>query len=219
MIEPRGGSRQRTAGGACSGTSAARTARNPVRPFTTISTFSSTTTGVNAISSSQTIRTNSGSPTIAEDKTAEGKLYFCAVKDAFSGKFVGYSSMKALLAVRAIRNAVAMRGNVNGCIIHSDRGSQFRSRKLRRELSCFNLVGSMGRVASCGEDAAMESFFSLLQNNVLNRRSWATREELRISIVAWIERTYQRRRRQARLGRLTPVEFETIINKNLALAA
>lgn len=65
----------------------------------------------------------------------------------------------------------------------------------------------------------MESFFSLLQKNVLNRRSWATREELRTAIVVWIERTDHRRRRQARLGRLTPVEFETIMNESVALAA
>lgn len=42
----------------------------------------------------------------------------------------------------------------------------------------------------------MERFFSLLQKNVLNRRSWATREELHIAIVTWIARTYHRRRRQ-----------------------
>ena len=57
----------------------------------------------------------------------------------------------------------------------------------------------------------MESFFALLQKNVLNRRSWATREELRIAIVTWIERTYHRKRRQAALGRLTPIEFETMM--------
>ena len=65
----------------------------------------------------------------------------------------------------------------------------------------------------------MESFFSLLQKNVLNRRSWATRDELRIAIVTWIERTYNRRRRQAALGRLTPVEFEAIMSTPAALAA
>lgn len=159
---------------------------------------------------------------ITEHKTSEGRLYLCAVKDAFSGRIVGYSidsRMKASLAVRAVRNAVRMVGNVNGCIVHSDRGSQFRSRKLRRELAVHNLVGSMGRVASCGDNASMESFFSLLQKNVLNRRSWATREQLRIAIVTWIERTYHRRRRQVRLGRLTPIEFETIMNNDLALAA
>lgn len=65
----------------------------------------------------------------------------------------------------------------------------------------------------------MESFFSLLQKNVLNRKTWATRDELRLAIVTWIERTYHRRRRQARLGRLTPLEYETIMNKQVALAA
>jgi putative transposase len=57
----------------------------------------------------------------------------------------------------------------------------------------------------------MESFFSLLQKNVLNRQPWCTRVELRIAIVTWIERTYHRRRRQAALGRLTPIEYETIM--------
>ena len=77
----------------------------------------------------------------------------------------------------------------------------------------------MGRVGAAGDNAAMESFFSLLQKNVLNRRSWTTREQLRIAIVIWIERTYHRRRRQASLGRLTPVEFEAIMNTPAALAA
>jgi putative transposase len=56
----------------------------------------------------------------------------------------------------------------------------------------------------------MDSFFALLQKNVLDRRRWRTRADLRLAIVAWIERTYHRRRRQIRLGRLTPIEFETI---------
>ncbi|WGP04656.1 IS3 family transposase [Bacillus subtilis] len=159
---------------------------------------------------------------ITEHKTAEGKLYLCAVKDVFGNKIVGYSigsRMKSSLAVRALENAVQMRGDVAGCVVHSDRGSQFRSRKFLRALSRHRLVGSMGRVASCGDNAAMESFFALLQKNVLDRRSWTTREQLRIAIVTWIERTYHRRRRQTRLGRLTPVEFETIMNNTQALAA
>ncbi|MFC5434814.1 transposase, partial [Microbacterium suwonense] len=110
-------------------------------------------------------------------------------------------------------------GDVAGCVIHSDRGSQFRSRKFLRALTRHRLVGSMGRVAAAGDNAAMESFFALLQKNVLNRQSWATREQLRIAIVTWIERTYHRRRRQAALGRLTPIEFETIMNTTVALAA
>ena len=57
----------------------------------------------------------------------------------------------------------------------------------------------------------MESFFSLLQKNVLNRKRWNTREELRLATITWIEMTYQRRRKQDRLGRLTPIECETLL--------
>jgi transposase InsO family protein len=60
---------------------------------------------------------------------------------------------------------------------------------------------------------------TLLQPNVLNRRRWTTRDELRVTIVTWIERTYHRRRRQATLGRPTPIEYETIMTPNTAHAA
>ena len=72
------------------------------------------------------------------------------------------------------------------------------------------LTGSMGRVRACADNAAMESFFSLLQKNVLDRHRWATRQELRLAIATWIESTKHCRRRQRRLGRLTPIEYETI---------
>ncbi|MDR6200897.1 transposase InsO family protein [Microbacterium sp. SORGH_AS428] len=65
----------------------------------------------------------------------------------------------------------------------------------------------------------MESFFVLLQKNVLNCRRWTTRDDLRLAIVTWIERTSHRRRRQRVLGELTPVEFEAIITTHAASAA
>ena len=159
---------------------------------------------------------------ITEHPTLEGKLYLCAVKDACSGRIVGYSisdRMAARIAVDAITSAVLRRGEAAGCIVHTDRGSQFRSRKVQRALHRHGLVGSMGSVGAAGDNAAMESFFALLQKNVLNQRAWTTRDELRIAIVTWIERTYNRRRRQLRLGRLTPVEYETIMTPSPALAA
>nr|WP_238153667.1 IS3 family transposase [Streptomyces xinghaiensis] len=159
---------------------------------------------------------------ITEHPTGEGKLYLCAVKDACSGRIVGYSigsRMQARLAVTALDNAVARRGVVAGCVVHSDRGSQFRSRRFVHALHRHGLVGSMGRVGAAGDNAAMESFFALLQNNVLDRRTWTTRQDLRIAIVTWIERTYHRRRRQPRLGRLTPIEFETTMSPATTLAA
>ncbi len=152
---------------------------------------------------------------ITEHPTAEGKVYVCAVKDVWSNRIVGYSiaeRMTSQLAVDAVESAVARRGGtVNGCTLHTDRGGQFRSRKLQQTLWRHHMLGSMGQVGSAGDNAAMESFFSLLQRNVLDRQRWATRDDLRIAIVTWIERTYHRRRRQARLGRLTPIEFEAIM--------
>ena len=149
---------------------------------------------------------------ITEHPTDEGKLYLCAIKDAWSNRIVGYSideRMKASLAVAALRNATMLR-QARGTVVHSDRGSQFRSAKFVRALRDAGLVGSMGRTGTCADNAAMESFFSLLQKNVLDRDRWSTREELRLAIVTWIEATYHRRRRQRALGKLTPIEFETV---------
>jgi putative transposase len=152
---------------------------------------------------------------ITEHPTAQGKLYLCAVKDACSKRIVGYSinaRMTSQLAVDALRNAITLREPEATTIVHSDRGSQFRSHAYQRVLREAQLRGSMGRVGTCADNAAMESFFSLLQKNVLDRRRWATRAELRLAIVSWIESTYHRRRRQDTLGRLTPVEFETLLH-------
>ncbi len=157
---------------------------------------------------------------ITEHRTDEGKLYLCAIKDVHSNKIVGYSiddRMKAALAVAALRNAIGLR-DPTGTIVHSDRGSQFRSTAYVRTLRNNGLVGSMGRVGACADNAAMESFFALLQKNVLDRQRWATRDQLRLAIITWIERTYHRRRRQRRLGRLTPIEFE-LLHTPVATAA
>jgi putative transposase len=101
--------------------------------------------------------------------------------------------------------------------------AQFRSGKFVRLLRSHGLIGSMGRTGTCADSAAMESFFALLQKNVLDRQRWSSREELRLAIVIWIERTYHRRRRQrhaairglrlgalvrGRDGRRTPCQFQ-----------
>ncbi|OLT54309.1 integrase [Corynebacterium sp. CNJ-954] len=159
--------------------------------------------------------------------TAEGTLYLCAIKDACSRRIIGGSidnRMKASLAVRALNNAIANRrragAEVVGCIVHSDRGSQFRAKKFLRALEYHGVVGSMGRVGAAGDNAAMESFYSLLQNNVLDAQPRRTREELRTRTFSWIERTYHRRRKQKGLGKLTPIAHEEKLQtKALALAA
>jgi len=158
---------------------------------------------------------------ITEHPTREGKLYLCAIKDVFSNMIVGYAMgdrMTRHLAVAALQDAVGRRRPGRGCVVHSDRGSQFRSRRFVEALKWHGLAGSMGRVASAGDNAAMESFFALLQKNLLNRHTWDTRDQLRGAITLWIERNYHRKRRQRGLGRLTPLEFE-MIHKTAAKAA
>ena len=121
---------------------------------------------------------------ITEHRTDEGKLYLCCVKDVYSNRIVGYSidsRMKASLACSALRNAIHLR-QPHGTVIHSDRGSQFRSKAYRRMIKNNGLQGSMGRVGACGDNAAMESFFALVQKNVLNTRRWETREDLRLAL-------------------------------------
>jgi transposase InsO family protein len=131
--------------------------------------------------------------------------------------------MTSKLAVDALNNAVTRRRiegqDVAGCILHADRGSQFRSRKMGHALNRHAMVGSMGRVGAAGDNAAMESFWSLLQTNVLNQRRWSTRQELRLAIVIWIERKYHRQRPQDSLGGLTPIEYENKITTSAATAA
>lgn len=161
---------------------------------------------------------------ISEHPTREGKIYVCAVKDVCSRRIVGVSigpRMTARLATNALNISIARRDPRPGLtIVHSDRGGQFRSYAYQRLLRDHQLVGSMGRVASAADNAAMESFFNLLQTNVFDRKTWDTRDELYLAVIDWIERTYNRRRRQRGLGRMTPVEFEALIGSpTIELAA
>lgn len=153
---------------------------------------------------------------ISEHPTLEGKIYICAIKDVCSRRIVGYAideRMTARLATDALQLAIARRDPQPGTtIVHSDRGGQFRAKTFQKLIGDNKLVASMGRVASAADNAAMESFFALLQQNVLDRRRWDTRDQLKHAIIGWIETTYNRRRRQRALGKLTPVEFETLIN-------
>ena len=206
---PPGGSARPTAGGVPSARSAARTA-SPDHPCTMI-----WSAGI----SPPMRQISCGCPTLLNTAPAKASSTY---KDVFSNRIVGYSidsRMKSRLATTALASAVARRGDVAGCVLHSDRGSEFRSREFVHALHRYDMAGSMGRVGAAGDNAAMESFFGLLQNNVLDRRRWDTREQLRIAIVTWIERPYHRRRRQAGLGRLTPIEFEAIMTTPARQAA
>jgi len=97
--------------------------------------------------------------------------------------------MTAELATTALRQAIARRQPTGTVVVHSDRAGQFRSRAVRAVLKAAGLRGSMGRVASAGDNAPMESFYSLLQQNIFDRRHWATRDQLTYESIHWIEHT------------------------------
>ena len=126
---------------------------------------------------------------ITEHRTGEGELYLCAIKDVHCSRIVGYSDRLEDESVYGRRGPAerdpAARARRHGRALGQE--AQFRSRKFVKALRHNGLVGSMGRVGACGDNAAMESFFALLQENALDRQRW-----------------------QTRLGRLTPIEFETI---------
>jgi transposase InsO family protein len=147
-----------------------------------------------------------------EHPTLTSKLYLASLKDVFSNRIVGYALSPrptADLACASLRHALARRSPDGLVIVHSDRGGPFRSRSFERMLSMNDLRGSMGRVASAADNAAMESYHSLLERNVLDQqRVWKSREELHTAIVTRNEHTYNNTRRQRRLGKLAPVEFE-----------
>ena len=150
------------------------------------------------------------------------KLFLSPVMDLYNGEIIAYemhTRPQYQLVSNMLDKALERLSESDKPIIHSDQGWQYRMPAYRKTLAKRQCTQSMSRKANCLDNAAMESFFALLQKNVLDRRTWCTREQLRIAIVTWIERTYHRRRRQARLGRLTPLEYETIMNKQVALAA
>lgn len=127
--------------------------------------------------------------------------------------------MRASLVVRALENVVMQRDRPVETVAHSGRDGQFRSQSFQRPLRRQQLQDSVARVASAGDNSAMESFFSLLQKRVLDRKVWEAREELRLTIVSWAEGKRHRKRRQHRLGRLTSVEFEVVNLGSIALSA
>ncbi len=115
---------------------------------------------------------------ITEHPTGEWKLCLCAFKDLWSTRIVGYSindHMTTNLAVAAIHNAVVLR-DTDGTVRHADGGSQFRCRAFTVTLDELDLNGSMGHVGAAGDNAVIESFFSLLQENVFNTRRWDIRD-------------------------------------------
>jgi putative transposase len=143
--------------------------------------------------------------------TDEGWLYVAGHKDLFSGNIVGYAMGERLtrnLVSQSLFKAIATKRPAQGLIHHSDRGSQYCSHEYRNLMDRFGLKVSMGGKGNCYDNAPMESFWGTLKQELIHHRRYRTRVEAIRDITEYIEIFYNRQRRQARLGFLSPVAYE-----------
>jgi putative transposase len=143
--------------------------------------------------------------------TDEGWLYVAAHKDLFSADIVGYAMGERLtrnLVSQSLFKAIAAKRPLEGLIHHSDRGSQYCSHEFRNILEQYGLTASMSRKGNCYDNAPMESFWGTLKQELVHHRRYRSRQEAIRDITEYIEIFYNRQRRQARLGFLSPVVYE-----------
>jgi len=148
-------------------------------------------------------------------RTWEGWLYLAAVQDVFSRRIVGWAMadhMRTELVADALGMALAHRRPAPGLIHHSDQGSQYVSLAFGQQARAAGIAQSMGSRGDCFDNAVAESFFATLKKELIHRRSWPTKAELRTEVFEYIEVFYNRRRRHRSLGQLSPVQFETLSN-------
>lgn len=153
---------------------------------------------------------------ITQHPTREGWLHLAVVLDVFSRRIVGWSMdsrMQAELVVDALEMAIHARRPPLGVIHHSDRGGQYLSLAFGQRLEGNKMLGSMSRPGTPADNAVMESFFASLQTELLDRRSWVSRRQLRSAIFHFVEVFYNRERRHSSLGFVSPVAFERRYNQ------
>ncbi|MEU0204004.1 MULTISPECIES: IS3 family transposase [unclassified Streptomyces] len=141
--------------------------------------------------------------------TAEGRLYLACWLDLATREVVGYAMAdhhRAEIVVDALDMAHGRGGLETGCVIHSDRGSEYTSTRFRERIRELGLRQSCGRTGSCFDNAAAESFWALLKEEI-GTRTWPDRATARAEVFSFIETFYNRRLRKHRtFGYLTPAE-------------
>jgi len=143
--------------------------------------------------------------------TEEGWLYLAGHKDIFTGEIVGYAMGNRItknLVSQSLFKAVAAKRPAAGLIHHSDRGRQYCAHEYRKLMDQFKMIPSMSRKGDCYDNAPMESFWGTLKNELIHHRRYKTREQAILEITEYIEVFYNRQRRQARLGYLSPAVYE-----------
>jgi len=143
--------------------------------------------------------------------TDQGWLYLAAVMDLYSRKIVGWAMqdhMRAELPLTALRMAISAQRPDAGLIHHSDRGVQYASSDYRSSVKSAGFRASMSRKADCYDNAPMESFFHTLKTELVHHQHYATKEQAKNDIFAYIEGYYNRTRRHSAIGYISPIEME-----------
>ena len=115
--------------------------------------------------------------------------------------------MTTPLVMQALFRAVAAKRPGKGLLHHSDRGSQYCAHAYQKLLRQFGMQASMSRKGNCWDNAPMESFWVALKTELVHHRRFSTREQAQREITEYIEIFYNRIRKQARLGYLSPAAF------------
>lgn len=144
--------------------------------------------------------------------TDEGWCYLAVILDLFSRAVVGWAldaSLSTRLPLAALDMAVRRRRPNAPLLHHSDRGCQYTSAEYREALAALGVEVSMSRRGNCWDNAVAESFFATLKNELVYRRSWTGRLELRTAVFDYVETFYNRRRLHSALAYKTPNQIET----------
>jgi transposase InsO family protein len=158
---------------------------------------------------------------MTEIPTREGKLYLATVIDLYSRRLIGMATGRhpdAQLACDAINTAIACRGGREAIwkddlservIFHTDRGSTYTANSFTKLCAKLGIRQSMGKVGSCFDNAAAESFFSSLEWEVLSKHQFQTIKQARAAVTDWCWGFYNHERRHATNGLISPIQYET----------
>lgn len=145
--------------------------------------------------------------------TKEGWLYLCVFLDLYSRSVIGWSmqdNLKSELVTNALTMSLFRRKFPNDVVVHSDRGSQYCSKKYQVLLENNKLICSMSGKGCCYDNAPAESFFHTLKVELIHDNKYKTRQEAKTSIANYIECYYNKKRRHSAINYCIPEEYELL---------
>lgn len=150
-------------------------------------------------------------------RTGEGFMYYCMVKDVVTGEVLGdhmSDRMTSELVINAILSARARHELEDGCIFHSDRGSQYTSKAFMELLAGYGIRQSFSRVGKPGDNPWSESFFATMKKELVHWTFYRTKDAIRAAVFEYVHCFYNGTRIQKGLGYLSPRQLFNSIRLN-----